>query len=187
MELRLARDWWLLVLRGLLTLIFGFLAILWPGPTLEVFAYIFGAYMLVDGVFALLAMLSGRAHGSHWLAFLVEGVTGVIIGILALLHPGLAVEAIIYLIAAWAIVTGVFQIVEAIMLRRYIEGVFWLAVTGLVSILLGVLLITNPFAGAIALTWILGIYAIIAGVMLIGLGFQLRTWRSKTFGQAPPP
>jgi uncharacterized membrane protein HdeD (DUF308 family) len=185
-EHRLGRSWWLLALRGLMTLVFGVLTLFWPGVTLEILALIFGAYMFVDGVFALIAMLSGRRHGHHWLGFLLEGVAGILVGVLTFLHPGLAIAAVVYLIAAWAIVTGVFQLVEAVVVGRYLEGVFWLILSGVVSIVLGILLFANPGAGAVALAWFLGAYAIVAGLLMISLGVQLRAWSRDTSGQAPP-
>jgi uncharacterized membrane protein HdeD (DUF308 family) len=187
MELRLARHWWLLALRGLLTIIFGLVTILWPEWSLDILAMIFGAYMLVDGLFALGAMLTGRARGENWPAFLLEGLTGIIIGVLALLHPVVLVVALVYLVAAWAVLTGVLQIVEAVRLRRYIEGEFWLIFSALVSIVLGVLLAIMPGAGVLALGWILGIYALVAGILMVGLGFQLRTWHRRASGPAAPP
>jgi uncharacterized membrane protein HdeD (DUF308 family) len=186
-RLALARYWWVLALRGLLTLVFGLLIVLWPDKALATLALFFGAYMLVDGLFAVGAMLSGHGHGDRWYALLLEGITGVVIGILTLLNPWLLVVAVVYLIAAWAIVTGVFQIVEAIQLRRYISGEFWLILTGLLSVLFGVVIAFAPDVGEIFLAAFLGGYAIIAGILLIGLGFQLRSWQRGTVEPAPPP
>ena len=169
----LARNWWALALRGLLAVIFGILAWIWPDLTLRVLVIFFGAYALVDGVFALVAAARGERQGSRW-PLVIEGVAGVLAGLATLVWPDLTARVLLYLIAAWAIVTGVIEIVATIHLRREIENEVLLGLGGLASVLFGVLLIIFPGSGALALVWLIGAYAIIFGVLLIALAFRLR-------------
>lgn len=185
--LHLARQWWVLALRGLFTLIFGFLTLLWPQITLEVLALIFGAYMFLDGFFALLVMVFSRPHPSHALAFLVEGIIGIVIGVLSIIYPFYVIIALIYLLAAWAIITGLLQLVEAWLLGEHIEGESWLVLSGLVSLFLGVLLALAPQIAAYALAWLLGLYALVAGASLLALGLQLCAWYLRYRERPTPP
>lgn len=170
----LARYWWTLVLRGAAAIVFGVLALLWPGATLEVLILFFGAYMLVDGVFAVISAIGGRAHTPHWGIVLLEGLLGVAIGIITFVAPVVTGFALLMYIAAWALVTGVLEIVAAIRLRREIEGELWLALAGVLSVGFGVLLVIFPLAGALSIVWLLGVYAVAFGVVLVLLGFRVR-------------
>ena len=169
----LARNWWALALRGVLAVLFGIMAWFWPDITLRVLVLLFGAYALVDGVFALIAAVSGASEGRRW-TLLLEAVAGNAAGVLTVVWPDLTALALLYVIAAWAIITGVFEIIAAVELRRVIEGEWLLALGGLASILFGVLLIVFPGEGALALTWMIGTYAVIFGIVLIVLGLRLR-------------
>lgn len=170
----LARYWWALVLRGILGIVFGVLAFLWPGVTIEVLVLFFGAYMLVDGVFTLIAAIGGRAGTQHWGLLLIEALAGIAIGIITWIAPGATAFALLMFIAAWALVTGVLEIMAAIRLRREIEGEIWLALAGILSIAFGILLVVFPLAGAVSLVWLLAFYAIFFGIFLVVLGFRLR-------------
>ncbi|HEY8515066.1 MAG TPA: HdeD family acid-resistance protein [Candidatus Binatia bacterium] len=170
----LARYWWALVLRGIAGIVFGVLALLWPGITLEVLVIFFGAYMLVDGVFAVISAIGGRAHTPHWGWLLLEGLLGIAIGIFTFVAPVVTAFALLMYIAAWAIVTGVIELVQAIRLRREIEGEFWLGLAGVLSIGFGVLLVIFPLAGALSIVWLIGAYAVAFGIVLLLLGFRLR-------------
>jgi uncharacterized membrane protein HdeD (DUF308 family) len=172
----LARNWWALVVRGLFGVLLGIAAFAWPRSFFAALVLLFGAYALVDGVFALVAALVGRPRGMPWWALLVEGLAGVAVGGITFAWPWITGLSLLYLIAAWAIVTGVFEIVAAIQLRKEIRGEWLLALSGVLSILFGVLLAAFPGAGEVAITWLIGAYAIVFGVLLIILGFELRSW-----------
>lgn len=171
----LARNWWALALRGLVAVVFGLLAIVWPGLTLHVLVLFFGAYVLIDGVFALIAAFSGNVERMHWWSLLLEGIAGIVAGVLTFVWPGITAVVLLYLIAAWALVTGVFEILAAIRLREEIEGEVMLGLGGLASIIFGIVLFVFPISGALAIVWLIGIYAIIFGVTLIVLALRLRS------------
>jgi uncharacterized membrane protein HdeD (DUF308 family) len=176
----LARNWWLLAIRGIAAILFGLAALIWPGPTLTVLVLLFGAYALVDGVFGLVAGIRRAAGGEgRWGWLVVEGLLGIAAGIAAFVWPGLTALVLLYLIAAWAILTGVFELVSAIRLRQEITGEVWLALGGLASIVFGILLLVYPSAGALAVVWIIGVYGILFGVLLLGLAFRLRRWHAE--------
>jgi uncharacterized membrane protein HdeD (DUF308 family) len=171
-----AQNWWLLALRGVLAILFGIIAFVWPGITLLVLVLLFGAYALLDGVFSIVAAFSDRASKQRWWVLLLEGLLGIAAGIIAFLWPGMTAFALVYLIAAWAIITGVLEIAAAIRLRQEIEGEWLLALGGVASIIFGVLMVIWPGTGALALVWLIGAYAIVFGVLMIALAFRLRSW-----------
>jgi len=172
----LARNWWALVLRGLFAVLFGIAAFALPGITLGALVLLYGAFALVDGIFAVTSVMVGRPRGMPWWAVLVEGLFGIAVGVITFLWPGITALALLYLIAAWAVVTGVFEIVAAIRLRKEIEGEWLMVLSGILSVLFGVALVVYPGAGALAVVWLIGAYAIAFGVLLIALGFRLRSW-----------
>jgi uncharacterized membrane protein HdeD (DUF308 family) len=171
---QLTRNWWAVALRGVVALLYGVLALVWPGLTLEILVLFFGAYALVDGVFAIIAALTNRAGPDRWWVLLLEGLVGIAAGIITFLRPGLTTLVLLYVIAFWAIVTGVLEIVAAIRLRKEIQGEWMLALSGIASLALGVLLLLFPATGALTVAWLIGIYAILFGVMLLSLGLRLR-------------
>jgi uncharacterized membrane protein HdeD (DUF308 family) len=170
----LAEYWWTLVLRGMAAVIFGILAYVWPGITFTVLVLFFGAYALWDGVFALIAAFRTQAD-RRW-PLVLEGLVGIAAGVLTFIWPGAATLALLIIIGAWAIVTGIFEIVAAIRLREEIEGEWLLLVSGLLSVLFGIALAIWPAAGLVAVTWLIGAYSIVFGILLIVLGFRLRNW-----------
>jgi uncharacterized membrane protein HdeD (DUF308 family) len=179
-------NWWTLVLRGLAAVVFGVLAFVWPGITLLALVFLFGAYAITDGVFAIVAGLRGREQERWWL-LLIVGILSVIAGLLAFALPGMTAFVLLILIAARAIVTGVFEIVAAIQMRKYITGEWLLALGGVLSFLFGVLLLLNPAAGALAVVWIIGVYAIALGVLQLILGLKLRGLERNTRQMSPHP
>jgi uncharacterized membrane protein HdeD (DUF308 family) len=183
----LARSWWALVLRGVFAILFGVMAFAWPGITLGAMVLLYGAYALVDGVFAIAAAVTGRTQGMPWWALLVEGIAGIAFGVLTFAWPGITELVLLSLIAAWAIVTGVFEIVAAIRLRKEIRGEWILALSGALSILLGVLLVARPTVGLLWIAWMTGAYAIVFGSLLITLGFQLRRLSRELVAVISPP
>jgi len=176
----LSANWWAITLRGLVGILVGILAFLLPLPTLTALVWLFGAYVFVDGVFNLVTVWrqSRRRRGAHtrpWWALLLEGIIGLAVGVISFLWPGITALALVYLIAAWALVTGVLEIIAAVRLRKVIKGEWLLGLAGVVSLVLGVLLAVAPGPGAIALVWYLGAYAIVFGALLVALSFRLRT------------
>jgi len=170
-----AGGWWSLVLRGIAAIAFGILAFVWPAITLTALVFLWGAYALVDGVFAIVAGVKTYGENRRWWVLLLEGILGVLAGIVAFALPGITALVLLMLIAAWAIVTGVFEIAAAIQLRKEIKGEWLLALAGIASILFGVVLFLNPGPGALALVWLIGSYAILFGILLIALGLRLHS------------
>ena len=187
MVIVLARNWWALVLRGLFAVLFGIIALAWPGITLGALVLLYGAYALADGVFAIAAVMAGRTGGRPWWSLLVEGLVGIAVGIMTFAWPGITALVLLYLIAAWAVVTGIFEIVAAIRLREEIRGEWLLALSGILSVLFGLALVIWPGAGAVALVWVIGAYAIAFGALLIALGFRLRSWSRRETIRATSP
>jgi uncharacterized membrane protein HdeD (DUF308 family) len=179
----LARNWWALVIRGVAALLFGLAALFWPGIALTVLVLLFGAYALVDGVFAVIAAVRAAGHEPRWWAVLIEGIIGILAGAVTLAWPGITALALVYVIAAWAVITGIAEVAAAIKLRKEISGEWLLALGGIVSVLFGIYLAIAPGAGALALVWIIGIYAIFWGIVLIALGFRLRGWQPRVSDQ----
>lgn len=167
-------SWWALLLRGIAAVAFGILAFVWPQITLTVLVFLWGAYALVDGIFAIAAGIKSYGKNKRWWILLLEGVLSAAAGVFAFVIPGITALILLILIASWAIVTGVFEIVAAIQLRKEIKGEWLLALAGVASILFGVLLFLNPGAGALAVVWLIGAYAIVFGALLIALGLRLR-------------
>jgi uncharacterized membrane protein HdeD (DUF308 family) len=171
----LAQYWWAFALRGVAAVIFGILALIWPDITLFALVLIFGAYALVDGLFTLGAAIFGGSRATRrrpWL--ILEGIIGIAIGVLTFLWPGITTLALLWLIAAWALVTGVLEIVTAIRLRRELQGEWMLALSGVLSVLFGILLAVWPATGALAVAFLIGIYAIAFGIALVVLSLRLR-------------
>jgi uncharacterized membrane protein HdeD (DUF308 family) len=177
----LSRNWWAIALRGVAAIIFGVLTFVMPGITLAVLVLLFGAYALVDGIFTLVAVARGQAvdRGEPRWMLVLEGVVSIAAGLVAFLWPGLTTLALVYLIGAWAIVTGVLEVVAAVRLRQQIENEWWLGLSGALSIVFGVLVMAAPGAGALAMVFWIGAYAIVFGALLVGLAFRLRSVRSR--------
>jgi uncharacterized membrane protein HdeD (DUF308 family) len=170
----LARNWWALALRGLLAIVFGLLAFALPGPTLAALVILFGAYALVDGIFALVAAVRAAEAHERWWLFVLEGIAGIAAGLITFAWPGITALVLLYLIAWWAIITGIFEIAAAIRLRKEITGELWLALGGAASVIFGLILLFRPGVGALAVIWLIGTYALVFGVLLVLLGFRLR-------------
>ena len=170
----LAHSWLALALRGLAAIVFGILAYTWPGLTMTVLVLLFGIYALLDAVFALVG--AGRARGGRRGALMLEGLVGVAAGALVFLWPFIAAVALVYVIAAWAIVTGVLEIIAAVRLRREIEGEWFLLFGGALSVAFGLAIGLWPAAGLLAVTWLIGAYAILFGFLLMLLAFRVRHW-----------
>ena len=170
----LARNWWAIVLRGVFAVLFGLGAFFWPGITLVVLVALYGAYLFADGILAVAWALMGRRAGAFPWGVLLAGLASIIAGVLTFLMPGLTALVLLYLIAAWAIVRGIFEIIAAFHLRRELTNEWLLALNGVLSVLFGILLIAAPGAGALAVLWIIGTFAVIVGIVMIVLGFRLK-------------
>jgi len=174
MQTQLSRNWWIIVLRGLIAILYGIIAFVWPGLTLEVLVLFFGAYAFADGVFAIIAAFTNRTDHQRWWLFLLEGLVGIVAGVITFLNPGLAMLILLYVISFWAILTGVLEIFAAIRLREEIEGEWKLALGGVLSIIFGILLQLFPVTGSLVIIWMIGAYSLIFGLLLVGLGVSLR-------------
>ena len=174
-----AGHWWALALRGAIAILFGLAALLRPDIALEALILLFGAYALVDGVFSIVGVFRGTRGGTpRWLLF-IEGVAGILAGLIAFVLPQLTAILLLYLIAAWAIVTGIAEIAMAFRLRREIRGEWAMIVGGCFSVLFGVILaVIGPVAGLFSLIWLIGIYAVAFGIMLLFAGFRVRSEQS---------
>jgi uncharacterized membrane protein HdeD (DUF308 family) len=170
----LSRNWWAFALQGVVAIIWGILAILWPGLTLRVLVTLFGAYALVDGVISVIAGIAAHDRNRRWWEVVVRGVAGIIIGVVTFFWPGLTALTLLYFIAAWEIVTGILLIMGAIQLRRIIENEWVMILSGAASILFGVILFIFPGAGALSLVWLIGAYSIAFGILLLALALRLR-------------
>ncbi len=171
----LARNWWLVEIRGVAAIAFGILAFLWPGLTLVVLITLFAAYMLIDGLSLLLAVARGDpTTRGHQVAVGLMGILGVVVAVVTVFLPGLTALSLLYIIAFWAIALGAAQVIAAIRLRREIAGELWLIVGGLLTIAFGILLVAFPGTGLLSLVWIVGIWAIVFGITSLVLAWRLR-------------
>jgi uncharacterized membrane protein HdeD (DUF308 family) len=167
-------NWWAVVVRGVVAVLFGIAAILQPGIALIALIALFGAYALIDGVFSIVGAVRAGQHNQQWWVLALEGIAGIVVGLLTFFWPGVTALVLLYYIGAWAIITGVLEIAQAIRLRREIDNEWMLALAGVVSLVFGVLVVVNPGSGALAIVWVIGVYALIFGVILIALGLRLR-------------
>lgn len=178
-SLFLADKWWTTALRGLFAILFGLVIMIWPGISLAILLTLFGIFSIFSGSFLLLLALQGRMVEGNWLIIL-EGCLGLGLGLLTLFRPQTTGIFLLIMLAVWAIITGVFQIGVALRLRREIENEWLLLSAGIASALFGLLLALRPVAGATAILWLVGAYAIALGILLIILSFRLRSWRQRS-------
>lgn len=171
----IARNWWAWLIRGIAAIIFGVLAWLWPGLTWVTIAIFFGAYALVDGIFAILATIRAAETHQRWWPFLIEGIVGILIAAIAFYDVRIVIVALYLTIAAWAFLTGIFELIAAVQLRKQIANEFWLILGGLASIAFGVLMLMYPIISAIVIIYIIAAYAIVFGIMMIAFSLRLRS------------
>jgi uncharacterized membrane protein HdeD (DUF308 family) len=172
---KLSRDSWHFAVRGLLTIVFGIVALIWPGVTQLALVLLFGAFVLTDGITTVATGIATRKYFKRWWALLLEGLTGIVIAVLTFLWPTITALALVYFIAGWAILTGIFEIVAAIEFRNLIPDEWVTFLMGLLSILFGILLFASPSAGALSIVWAIGFYAIFFGIMEIVFAIRLRS------------
>ena len=175
-----AEHWWAFALRGVAAVIFGILAFIWPGVTLAVLVLLWGAYALIDGVLDLVGAFR-TSHNHRWW-HVGEGLVGILAGIAAFAWPGLTALVLLYIIAAWALITGVLEIIAAIRLRKVVDNEWWMILSGVASIIFGIILLVQPGTGALALIWVIAAYAIIFGIIELLLAFRLRGFRQQEGG-----
>jgi len=185
MKVGMGRNWWLLVVRGVLAILFGLYALLVPGMALATLILAFGVCVLLSGVLGLLAAMRVRDHNERSLPIALEGLLCLALGLLALLRPGAAALAWLYVVSGFALVSGILHMVGAIQLRRQFTGEWVLIVNGAVTALCGVLMILLPWEGILALTWLVGAYSLVFGVLLVAVALELRSrWRARTLRPA---
>jgi uncharacterized membrane protein HdeD (DUF308 family) len=180
----LAESWWAVGLRGILGILFGLICLLTPGLAVEVFVILFAAYMLVDGVFAIIAGVKAARNGERWGLLILEGIVDLAAGLVAVLWPAITLVALIWIIAIWAVVTGALMLSAAFTLNLD-HGRWWLALGGIASIIFGILLVIEPLIGAVVLTMWIGAYAIVFGIFLLILAFQLHSKQEARQRNAP--
>ncbi len=169
--------WWVFLLRGIFALILGILCIILPGITFTTLVIFLGAYLLMSGLFAVIGALGARQTNENWGLLLLAGIAGLVAGGITFYNPFATGAVIIYIIACWAMLAGILEIVLAIRLRNVIIGEGWYIIGGLLTVIFGILLAANPLAAALTLTWMFGVYAIFSGIMLISLAFRIRKRR----------
>ena len=182
---QLSNNWFWVALRGVLAILFGIVAFIAPDTVLLVSVIWFGAFAFIDGIFSVIAAFTNRTKNDRWWVLLLEGILGIVVGVLTFIQPGATLLTFVLFIGAWLVITGVLEIVAAIRLRQEIQGELWLILSGVVSVIAGVLMFVFPGAGALTGAYILGAYAIVFGVMLLVLSFRLRGMKSQTTGGKP--
>ena len=179
-------NWWLLALRGLVAVLFGVLAFVWPGATLITLVWLFGAFALVNGLLSLILAAKAPKGYPRIGSLILGGLLGILAGLLTFVMPGITALGLLMLIAAWAIVTGIMEVVAAIRLRKIIANEWLLFLAGIASVAFGVILFLQPAAGALALIWWIGAWALVFGILLIVLAFRMRNWKGfVAVGTAP--
>lgn len=181
----LADRWWAFLLRGIAAILFGVLLFISPGLGLLALVALFGTYALLDGIFHLLSAARGAREGRRWGWLLFSGIISIAAGVVAFLWPGLSAFALLMLIAAWAVVTGLAQLITAFRLRKHIRGEWLLALGGLLSIAFGFLISLFPAAGALAVVFWIGGYAVAFGIVLAALSLRLRSFRNALERRPP--
>jgi len=170
----LSTYWWLAILRGVVAILFGIALLARPGLSLGLLLLLFGAFALASGVLAMISSISLAVHHKRWWAMFIEGIIGVVVGLITFFMPALTALSVLVLVAVWAILIGVFQFIAAVTRFGPAAHGWLMAIAGLLSVVLGILLFMYPGVGLLSIIWFLGIYALAFGVDQIILGFELR-------------
>jgi len=176
MDELLGRAWWMLILRGTVALLFGMLALFWPGLTLLLLITLFSAYAIAGGIVTIVAAIRYRSTYGTWWVLLLLGICSVAAGVIAALVPGLTTLVLIAVIGANAIITGVLDLIAATRLHRRLRNAWMLVLTGVLAVLFGIFVLVFPGAGALTLVWLIGVYALFTGALLFVLGITARAW-----------
>jgi uncharacterized membrane protein HdeD (DUF308 family) len=182
----LERNWWSLILRGIVAILLGVLTFAWPGITLTVIVFLFAGYALVNGIAAIAGAVHAASAHERWGGLLFGGIVGILAALITMFWPGITALALVYVIAAWAVITGIAEITTAVRLRKHISGEWLLGLAGAASILFGILIATMPIVGALAIALWVGAYAFVFGALMLALGFRLRHWRGISAGPRIP-
>lgn len=181
----LVSNWDMFLVRGILAILFGIATLLMPAITLVVLVVLFGAYALVDGIVLSILAFKNRRIDTDWWLMLLTGLVSIAAGVLTFVWPAITAVSLFYVIVAWAFVTGIFEVIYAIRFRKVIQGEWLLVLDGILTVAFGILLIAQPVAGALTVLWMIGVYAIAYGGILVVLAFQLRNLEAKDNVQQP--
>lgn len=179
LALNFTERWWVFLIRGILALIFGILCFVQPDLSLTTLVLMFGIFALADGVMGVFIAVVGRKEIEDWWVLLLWGLIGITAGVLTFAAPNVTALVLLFYIALWAVVSGVLQVALAIRLRKEIEGELFLILAGVLSIVFGIILIARPANGALAVVWIIGMFAILYGITMTILAVRLRSLRSR--------
>lgn len=182
----LEQNWWVIALRGVLGLLFGLLALFFPGVTILSLVLLFSAYMLVDGAFSIAGAIRSMGRNERWGWMLLNGIWSILTAIVAFLWPGLTAIVFVLIIAAWSIVSGALMLTAAYRMRRGAGARGWLIFGGILSVLFGVLLVIAPLIGAIVLTWWIGAYVLVLSIFMLVVAFNLRSRATRSGGSEGP-
>ena len=181
----MTQNWWAIALRGFAAVLFGIATFMWPGIALSVLAPLFGAYAMINGIFAVIEAFRRDVSQERWRPLLFEGAVSIVVGVMTLTWPGLTAMGLLFLIAFWAIMTGVFEIITAIRLRHEIRGEWMMALIAILSMAFGLLLLALPAAGALSVILLIRAFVFAIGALMIALAFKLRSLR-RPGGEVPP-
>jgi uncharacterized membrane protein HdeD (DUF308 family) len=179
----LADNWWAVALRGVFAILFGIIAFVMPGAAMLGLVLVFGAYSVADGILNIVLAVRGARKHERWGLLLLNGLLGIIIGVVAAIWPAITVLAFVFMVAAWALLSGGLMLGAAFSMKIS-HGRWFLVFGAIVSLLYGVLLVASPLVGALVLTWWVGAYALVFGITLIVLAFRLRKHRGERFPDA---
>ncbi|MBO0861745.1 MAG: HdeD family acid-resistance protein [Chloracidobacterium sp.] len=181
----ITQNWWAIALRGLVAALFGIAMFMWPGVTLSVLAPLFGAYAMINGIFAVIESFRRDVSQERWRPLMFEGAVSIMVGVMTFAWPGLTARGLLFLIAFWAIVTGVFEIITAIRLRHEIRGEWMMALVAILSMTFGLFLLALPVSGALSVILLIRAFVFAIGALMIALAFKLRSLR-RPGGEVPP-
>jgi uncharacterized membrane protein HdeD (DUF308 family) len=174
--------WWVPLIWGIVGVLFGLMTLFWPGRTLFILIYLFGIFLIVDGIMAAVTAFQERELSSAWWVLLAAGIIGIILGIAILVWPRITALVLLYLVAMWAIITGIFEVAAGFGMQRPESRGWGIVVAGILSIILGIVLFAvSPVVGLLSIAWVIGLYAIIYGIVLIARSFQLRSRPTPAF------
>ena len=175
-----SKNWKWMILRGIVSIIFGIVAVFYPFTAATALALFFGAYIFADGVFAIVSIFTSRIARVHFWSFLIEGIAGIAAGILTFFLPQITLYGLVLLVSIWAFVTGIFEIISAIKLRKIIDGEFLMIISGILSIIFAIIVFLSPLAGIVVMVYLLGAYALMFGLLLVFLGISMRLHHLKS-------